>query len=211
MRAPRPGTGSTSTTSGTTPDLRRFALALALAACGLPCAAEEAFSLPALMQALAAVPAAEARFTEVRQMQMLRAPLEVQGTLRYVRPDRLERRVQSPYQETILIEGSRVSVDNPARGERRSYPLAALPAAYALVESLRATLAGDLKALERHYYLKLAGGREAWILSLTPRDDNVAGMLTEVRLQGSAAHITRIEFDEAGGDRTITTIHEDKP
>ena len=191
--------------------MRRVSVALLLAACHLPGAAQEAFGLPALMQALAAVPAAEARFTEVRRMQLLRMPLEVQGTLRYMRPDRLERRVQSPYEETILIEGNRVSVDNPARGERRSYALASLPAAYALVESLRATLAGDLAGLERHYHVKLAGGRDAWILSLTPRDAGVAGMLTEVRLQGSAAHITRIEFDEAAGDRTVMTLRKLKP
>lgn len=189
----------------------RIALAIVMAACYLPCEGDEAFGLPALMQALAAVPAAEARFTEVRRMQLLRVPLEVQGTLRYVRPDTLERRVQSPYEETIRIEGSRVTVDNPARGERRSYALASLPAAYALVESLRATLAGDLAALERHYHLKLAGGREAWTLSLTPRDPGIAAMLTQVRLQGSAASITRIEFDEAAGDRTTMTLREVKP
>jgi hypothetical protein len=36
-------------------------------------------------------------------------------------------------------------------------------------------------------------------------------MLAAVRLQGTAAHITRIEFDEAGGDRTVMTIRELKP
>jgi Outer membrane lipoprotein carrier protein LolA-like len=191
--------------------MRGIACALALAAFGLPAAGEETFGLPALMQALAAVPAAEARFTEVRRMQVLSAPLELQGTLRYLRPDRLERRVQSPYEETIRIEGDRVSVDNPARGVRRSYMLASLPAAYALVESLRATLAGDLAALERHYHLRLAGRREAWMLSLTPRDAGVAEMLAEVRLQGAAARITRIEYDEGMVDRTFITLREAKP
>jgi outer membrane lipoprotein-sorting protein len=191
--------------------MRRIAVALVLTVCAFPCIAEEAFGLPALMQALAQVPAAEARFTEVRRMRILRVPIELQGTLRYVRPDKLERRVLSPYEETIVIEGNQVSVDSPARGERRSYALAALPAAYALVESLRATLAGDLAALERHYYLKLAGGRDAWTLSLAPRDPGVAALLSEVRLQGSAAHIVRIEFDEAGGDRTVMTLREGKP
>jgi hypothetical protein len=192
-------------------DVRCHFFALVLAAWCLPCAGEDAFTLPALMQALAAVPAAQAHFTEVRRMQLLRVPLEVQGTLRYVRPDTLERRVHSPYEETILIEGNRVNIDNPARGERRSYALASLPAAYALVESLRATLAGDLAALERHYDVRFAGGRAAWTLSLVPRDAGVAQMLAAVRLQGSAARITRIEFDEAAGDRTVMTIREIKP
>lgn len=191
--------------------MRRALLALALAACCAPGAADEAFGLPALMRALASVPRAEARFTEVRRMQVLSAPLELRGTLRYVRPDSLERQVQTPYEETIRIEGGRVSVDNPARGVRRSYALAALPAAYAMVESLRATLAGDATALERHYWLKLAGTRESWLLTLTPRDAGLADMLAEVRLHGAEARITRIEYDEAPGDRTVITIRESRP
>lgn len=191
--------------------MRRLFLALAAAACSLPCAGDETFGLPALMRALAAVPAAEARFTEVRRLQVLTAPLELRGTLRYVRPDRLERRVQAPYVETILIEGGRVSVDSPSRGVRRSYALASLPAAYALVESLRATLAGDFAALERHYQLKLAGTREDWLLGLTPRDPGVAAMLAEVRLHGAGSRITRIEYDEALGDRTVITLREATP
>lgn len=191
--------------------MKRLLLALALAACSLPASAEDPFGLPALMRALAAVPAAQARFTEVRRMQVLSAPLELRGTLRYVRPDRLERQVQFPFEETIRIEGDRVSVDSAARGVRRSYALASLPAAHALVESLRATLAGDLVALERHYLPKLAGTRAAWRLSLTPRDPGVAAMLVEVRLYGAAARIERIEYDEAGGDRTVVTLRETTP
>lgn len=191
--------------------MRRRLIALVLAAACLPGAADEGFGLPALMRLLAAVPRAEARFTEVRRLQVLSTPLEVRGTLRYVRPDLLERQVQSPYEETIRIEGGRVSVDNPARGVRRSYALAALPAAYVLVESLRATLAGDGAALERHYQLRLQGTREAWLLILTPRDPGVADMLAEVRLHGSAERITRIEYDEGPGDRTEITLREATP
>jgi outer membrane lipoprotein-sorting protein len=191
--------------------MRRLALALALAACSLCAAAEEAFGLTTLMRLLAAVPAAEARFTEVHRLQVLEAPLELRGTLRYVRPDRLERHVESPFEETIRIEGDRVSVDNPARGMRRSYALASLPATYALVESLRATLAGDRAALERYYRLDLSGTREAWHLSLTPRDAAVAAMLTQVRLQGSAARITRIEYDEGPEERTVITLRAAQP
>jgi hypothetical protein len=191
--------------------MRRSLVALVLAATCLPGAADEAFGLPALMRLLAAVPRAEARFTEVRRMQVLSAPLELRGTLRYVRPDLLERQVQSPYEETVRIEGGRVSVDNPARGARRSYALAALPAAYALVESLRATLAGDGAALERHYQLKLLGTRDTWLLTLTPRDPAVADLLAQVRLHGAAERITRIEYDEGPGDHAVITLREAQP
>jgi hypothetical protein len=191
--------------------MRRLLLALALAAGSLPGAADDTFDLPALMRSLAAIPAAEARFTEVRHLQVLTAPLELRGTLRYARPGRLERRVQFPYEETLIIEGDAVSVDNPSRGLRRSYALASLPAAYALVESLRATLAGDLAALERHYRLELTGTRDGWRLGLTPRDPGVAALLLQVRLHGAATRLTRIEYDEATGDRAVITLREATP
>jgi len=191
--------------------MRRLLAALALAAASLPCASAEPFGLPELMRALAAVPAAEARFTEVRRLEILSAPLELRGTLRYVRPDRLERRVRAPYEETIRIEGDRVSVENPSRGVHRNYALASLPAAYALVESLRATLAGDVEALERHYRLELAGTREVWHLTLTPREPGVAALLTQVRLHGSASRLTRIEYDEGPEERTVITLREAAP
>jgi hypothetical protein len=36
-------------------------------------------------------------------------------------------------------------------------------------------------------------------------------MLAEVRLHGAEARITRIEYDEAPGDRTVITIRESRP
>lgn len=191
--------------------MRRLAAAALLVACSLACAGEDAFSLPNLMQELAKVPAAEAQFTEVRQLGLLRAPLELRGTLHYQRPDRLERRVSFPYEETIRIDGDQVSLDNPARRVHRKFSLAKLPAAFAMIEGLRATLAGDVAALERFYQVKLAGARESWVLSLTPRDTEVASLLTQVRLQGSADRITQIEYDETAGDRTVITVRDTRP
>jgi hypothetical protein len=191
--------------------MRRLAAAVLFAACGLVHAGDDAFSLRDLMHAFAQVPAADAQFTEVQHARVLRAPLELRGTLHYERPDKLERRVRIPYDETIRIDGDQVSIDNPARGVHKRFALAKLPAAYAMVESLRATLAGDLGALERLHDVKLEGVREAWVLSLTPREPGVAGMLARVRLRGSADRITQIEYDEAAGDRTVVTVRDTRP
>jgi len=188
-------------------DPRWPAALLLLAAFQLAAAAE--FGPAELMQAFAAVPEAQTRFTEVRRSDVLRAPLELKGTLHYQRPDRLERHVLSPYQEFTRIDGDRVTVENPARGEPRRYSLAALPAALALVESLRATLAGDLAALERHYRVSLEGSREAWTLSLAPRAPALAGAISGIRLAGAAARLARMEIEETTGDR-ITTVFGDR-
>ena len=191
--------------------MRHLAATVLFAACRLAFAGGDAFGLPDLMRELAQVPAAEAQFTETRQLGLLRAPLELRGTLHYERPNRLERRVSFPYEETIRIDGDQVSLDNPARRVHRKFSLARLPAAFAMIESLRATLAGDLGALERYYQVKLAGAREAWVLSLTPRETEVASMLAQVRLQGTADRITQIEYDEAAGDRTVIIVRDTRP
>jgi hypothetical protein len=191
--------------------MRRLAAVVLFAACRFAVAGDDAFSLPDLMQELAKVPAAEAQFTEVRQLGLLRAPLELRGTLRYERPNRLERRVSFPYEETVRIDGDEVSLDNPARRVHRKFSLAKLPAAFAMIEGLRATLAGDLGALERFYQVKLAGARAAWVLSLTPRDADVASLLAQVRLRGTADRITQIEYDEAAGDRAVITVRDTRP
>jgi hypothetical protein len=182
--------------------MRRLAAAILFAACRFAFAGDDAFSLPDLMQELAKVPAAEAQFTEVRQLGLLRAPLELRGTLRYV---------SFPYEETVRIDGDQVSLDNPARRVHRKFSLAKLPAAFAMIEGLRATLAGDLGALERFYQVKLAGARAAWVLSLTPRDAEVATLLAQVRLRGTADRITQIEYDEAAGDRAVITVRDTRP
>jgi outer membrane lipoprotein-sorting protein len=190
-------------------DPRWPAALLLLAAFRLPAAAE--FGPADLMRAFAAVPAAQARFTEVRRSDVLRAPLELKGTLHYQRPGRLERRVVAPYQEVTRIEGDRVTIENPTRGQEKSYSLAALPAALALVESLRATLAGDLAALERHYRVSLEGGREAWTLSLAPRAPAVAGAISGIQLAGSAARLARVEIEETTGDRVTMIFSDQRP
>jgi len=188
----------------------RWPAALLLLAAFRLCAAAE-FGPAELMQAFAAVPAAQARFTEVRRSEVLRAPLELRGTLHYQRPDTLERRVLSPYQEFTRIKGDLVTIENPARGQPRTHSLAALPAALALIEGLRATLAGDLAALERHYRVTLEGGREAWTLHLAPRDAAIAGALAGIRLSGSAARVISVQIEESPGDRVTMTLSDHQP
>jgi len=192
-------------------DLRWAAALLLLAACQASAAAD--FGPAELMQSFAAVPEAQARFVEERRSQVLRVPLELSGTLYYRRPTLLERRVTSPYQETMRIEtaAGRIMIDNPARGLPRGFSLAKLPAALALIEGLRATLAGDLGALERHYRLTLEGSHAAWTLRLVPRDEVLAGAVAGVRMEGSAAHIARVEYEETTGDQVVMLLSDHQP
>ena len=82
------------------------------------------------------------------------------------------------------------------------------PGLAALVESIRATRAGDLAALQRHYALQIEGSREQWTLTLKPLDPQVAAYVSQLTLTGSETRIARIVVEEAGGDRSVMEIEK---
>lgn len=193
---------------------RRAALSGAAAAVALliplgAIAAELAFGLERLMGALARREASAVRFEETRHSDALRAPLVATGELRYRRPAHLERRVQTPSAERYTIDGDEVAIERG--GTARTLRLDGLPVLRVFVESIRATLAGDLAALERHYAVVLSGTRERWTLALLPSDPEVAQFVTSVTIAGRDDRIERMEVLEASGDRVVTRFLDALP
>ena len=139
---------------------------------------------------------------------LLTGPVELQGTLSYERPHRLAKHVQSPIDELLSVDGDALTVVN-TRGEKRVVSLREQPAAGALVASVRATLAGDLGELKRHYEADLEGARAAWRLRLVPRDRQVRRHVASITLAGAGARVQRIESLETSGDRSLMTILHD--
>ena len=180
-------------------------LACAVADAG---AATAQFSADDLMPMLASVERVTARFVETRTSTLLSGPLVLQGTLEYRRPDRLEKRVLSPYEERMVIEGGRLTLEKPGESRRKTLAIANAPGVAALVESIRATRAGDLATLTRHYTLELAGERARWMLTLRPLDPQLAGMVRSVVIAGAEARIVRVSVEETAGDRSVMEISE---
>jgi hypothetical protein len=77
---------------------------------------------------------------------------------------------------------------------------------WAFVESIRATLAGDLPTLQRFYEVRVDGDASAWRLRLKPKEPRMRQAASEIRVGGSGTWVNAIEIDEAGGDRSVTTI-----
>lgn len=192
--------------------LRRIARAapLLFVAAALQAAADEAqWNFAQLMTQLAQVQTSRARYSEVKRVSMLKEPLILSGTLFYARPDRMEKRQTSPFAEVIRVEGERLTVERD--GRTRSVSLRGAPLIDALVESLRATLAGDAAALQSLYAVSVDGAPNRWRLRLIPRDPEVAGAVRRITIAGSGARLSRIEILEPGGDSTVMTIQEDSP
>jgi Outer membrane lipoprotein carrier protein LolA-like len=173
-------------------------------ASSLPLAAD--WGLPQLMSGFAAVLESRARFHEEKHLAMLTEPLQLSGTLRYVRPDQIEKQITQPYAESLRINRDRLEWET--QGRTRTLSLRSQPQIWALAESLRATLAGDLPALQRHYVVKLEGTRTQWNITLEPRYDSLSQFIEQIRLQGGDNQLRQVEIIEANGDRSLMRIEE---
>ena len=88
---------------------------LCAAAAGLliaaPAAPAAEWGIAQLMQGLAQRGAERALFVEKKFIAILDQPLESSGELRYVPPDRLEKRTLKPRPESLVLEGDRLVIE----------------------------------------------------------------------------------------------------
>lgn len=187
--------------------MRSVVAALLLLCAGA--AGAQDWNLAALMQRMAEIPASQARFTETRHVAILTAPLETRGRLSYARPDRISKHVLAPFEERISVQGDTLTLENKQRGESRTMTVQSNPVVWGLVESLRATLAGDAALLQRFFRPALSGTRAAWVLTLEPLDPQVGRHLQSIRIAGADGQVGSIEIREANGDRSVMTIEPD--
>jgi outer membrane lipoprotein-sorting protein len=185
--------------------IRRLLVVTLLAAGGV--AAQEAFNVEALMRRLASTGESAVAFTETRHSAALKTPLATTGELRFTPPARLERKVKTPFEERYVVDGDRVTIERKG-GTAQTVSLAGQPALAAFLESIRATLRGDLATLKRFYRVELGGAPSAWTLVLLPADPGMAEFVTVIRMSGTAGRLTGMEVVETGGDRVVTRFAE---
>jgi hypothetical protein len=172
-------------------------------------ARDERAALQALFAQFAAQGERRADFAEKRVSPLLRVPVVTRGTLYFRPPALLERETTTPRHERVRIDGDVVTVrsEAPDGAVEHTLRLSALPQLAALATTLRATLGGDLAALERLYRVEFKpGAAGAWSLLLTPLDDTLEAAVRRILINGTRAQVDRIEFVEASGDRTELAI-----
>ena len=169
------------------------------------------WSVEHLMRKMSEVEHSQKRFVERKYLKVLKAPLELSGTLTYTRPGRLEKRTLKPKAQILTVSDNQLTLENPERNERRILKLQDYPVLWGFVESIRATLDGDIGVLERFYRVELEGGPAKWQLYLAPRDRSMNEVISLIRIDGRQARIDTIEVQEARGDRSVMKIIEDHP
>ena len=162
-----------------------------------------------LLKALAERPAGQSRYSETKTSALLKEPFKSSGTLRYKKPAFLEKHAQTPFEEILTVDGDRMTWEKPAANKKHTMALRDYPMVWGFIESMRATLNGDAKTLQRFYKVRLDGNERQWTLVLLPSDIDMAQFIRVIRISGSNARLATVEIEEAGGDRSFMTLSEE--
>lgn len=162
------------------------------------------WGLDQLMESLAQIRSNRATFSEKKYIAILDRPVESSGELLYVAPDRLEKRTLKPRPESMILEQNVLLIERGRQKHRLQ--LSEQPELAAFIDSIRGTLAGDRKALERNYRLSLEGSAEQWTLQLQPLNDKMLAVIKHIRMAGMRDAVRSIEITHADGDRSLMQI-----
>ena len=165
------------------------------------------WTIDQLMSELAQTRYSHARFTEKKSIAILDQPVESSGELFYSAPDRLEKRTLKPRYETLLVEGGVLTIE---RGRKRyRLELQQYPELAAFIDSIRGTLSGDRRALERNYRLSLDGNAAQWTLLMLPVQPKMRAVVQQIRVKGMRDQVRSIDIEQTDGDSALMLI--DKP
>jgi outer membrane lipoprotein carrier protein LolA len=143
-------------------------------------------------------------FIEQKFIAALDRPIESSGEMRFDAPDHLEQLTLKPRAETLILDNGTLTVD---RGRtHRSMDMHAFPQVEPLVESIRATLAGDRASLERIFRLEFTGGMARWTLTLVPLESKVKQLVAQVKIDGVRDQLIKVEIRQTDGDRSLMTL-----
>lgn len=167
------------------------------------------WSLDQLMHSLAQTRTDRATFSEKKFLAILDRPIESSGELHYNAPDRLEKRTLKPKPETMILDQGALIIERGRQKHRLQ--LQDQPELAAFIDSIRGTLAGDRKALERNFRLTLEGTAEQWMLALAPVNEKMVKVVTRIRITGERDALRSIEINQADGDRSLMLIQRITP
>jgi hypothetical protein len=171
-------------------------------------AATPEWNLTTLMNTMHRVRQSSAGFVETKYLHLLNQAQRSSGRLTYVAPDQLRKETYEPIASRMTVIGDHLTLER--QGEKpRDISLRDYSEVGALIEGVRATLAGDLPTLARHFTAVLDGDANRWTLSLAPLEPRLRELVTAIHIKGERDSIRDIETIEADGDRTDTAISPD--
>jgi hypothetical protein len=164
------------------------------------------WNIDQLMLSLAQIRTDHTSFVEKKSIAILDKPVESSGELLYTAPDHLEKRTLKPKPESMTVEGDTLLIERGRQKHRLQ--LQDYPELAAFIDSIRGTLAGDRRALERHYKLSLEGTAAHWTLQLLPVEEKMQAVVKSIRIAGVENTVRSIEITQRDGDSSLMRIEK---
>jgi hypothetical protein len=142
---------------------------------------------------------------------MLTTPSHKEGTLVFQPPDRLEKHVQLPTEESFIVNGDNLLYENPSREISLTFSLQEFPALATLIDGLRALFNGDSEQLRQVFFVSMSHTPDSWELNLLPKTPNEEEGVVCIRLVGEHAFLRTIEIHETNGDRSTLALDRQMP
>lgn len=177
-----------------------------------PGVALASFGFDELMARLSEHPRFTAEFDEQRSSFLLARPIALSGKIRFDADASLEKIVDSPFEEHIIIDNEavvihRINSDGKAANRQTTrYEMASYPFLAKAVQGVSNVFSGDKELLEELYDHEVSGSEQDWQLVLTPSDKQLAEFITSITIRGSGGVIDYIHSLEADGDESKLTL-----
>lgn len=141
-------------------------------------------------------------FVEEKYIALLKKPLVNRGTVVFMAPGNLVRRVDMPKPSAVWLKAGELWVrDNT--GERK-LDVTKWGPANVLVNSFLYVLRGDVESLKKHYRIELGCDKDLWTMRLSPLSPDLAKILKYMVIVGRGAEPETLEMLDGSGDRSLT-------
>jgi hypothetical protein len=145
-----------------------------------------------------------ADFEETQYLSVLKQPAHSSGVLSYDAPDHLEQRTLKPRPQSVVLDHGTLTMQLGTH--QRTLNLQDYPQFAPLIDSVRATLAGDRSALEQRFQIDFEGDLEHWRLQLRPLEPKLAAIVQHIRLSGERDAVLQVEVQQSDGDHSLMNI-----
>jgi hypothetical protein len=164
--------------------------------------------LDELLERIRIEPPARVPFTEQRKNRLLKEPMVLSGYLAYPAAGRLEKNIETPFRETLRVDGDEISILRD--GDERRISLRNRKSFRVMLSGIEAIMAGDTALLDEHFEATVSGTIEEWRIELRPRARRLARQLLKMDVVGGE-HVRSIRFEMPDGEWQLLEIHSDEP
>lgn len=138
---------------------------------------------------------------------MLDQPLLLRGELTWRGDAQLEKRIDTPYRETLIINGEDVEVQREKKSPHH-FTLEHAPELRGFLAGFTALLSGNMAQLQQYHAFALSGDEHAWRITLTPRDAALRKRIRRIQVFGSDKMLRCFNVEQADGDSNVLLVEQ---